>query len=422
MRRLDSRHLILSVFLANPVNAAPVECLHNGEVIGTSGFASVENGLVTCQDPVTKIVMKESQFKNWMLIQDKLFKNGSLQKETPYDGMPGQNRYHGWRNTYSDGQVIKEELFEHGFLTLQRLYHPDGKLKLATATLASDRSQKSRVEFDREGLLTAINCSRAIIGPKQTKWCGLDGKESTVTVYANGVESKKLTFVDGHLKIYEHVDEQKIAASEPKRELTGFERIQTENYSDGHKKSEQRFSVNGKPDGIQRYFDRNSEAVVFEDLFDDGVLKESRIFYPNGRTKLHFVWEKTLGEKRFGNYRSFFGSGALESHGDCYELTEKIWPATFDALPTFLKNGITRNWDEDGEIREKSTWKDGERHGVTEYYFTRAGKTRMTKATYKNGESQTEQDFVESERTWKPLGDRPLKVSTAPKTLPAARQ
>ncbi len=422
MQRLDSRHLILGVFLASPVNAGPMECLHNGEVIGTSGFASVEDGLVTCQDPVTKIVIKETQFKNWMVIQDKVFRNGSLQKETSYDGTPGHNKYHGWRVTYSDGQVVKEELFEHGFLTLQRLYYPDGKLKLATATLASDKSQKSRVEFDRDGLLTAINCSRAIIGPKQTKWCGLDGQGSTVTVYANGVESKKLTFVDGHLKIYEHMDEQQIAISEPKRDATNFERVQTENYSDGRKKAEKRFSVDGKLDGIQRYFDRNSETIVFEELFENELLKESRIFYPNGRTKLQFVWGKNVGEKRFGSYRSFFGSGALESYGDCYELADKIWPATFDALPTFLKNGITRSWDEDGEIREKSAWKDGERHGVTEYYFTRAGKTRMTKATYKNGESQTEQDFIEIERTWKPVGERLLKVSTAPKTLPPVRQ
>jgi hypothetical protein len=97
-------------------------------------------------------------------------------------------------------------------------------------------------------------------------------------------------------------------------------------------------------------------------------------------------------------------------------LVHKVWPTTFDALSTFLKHGISRHWDEDGEIREMSTWKDGDRHGATEYYFTRAGKTRMTRAIYRNGESKTEQDFIASERSWKPLIERQLKISVAPKT------
>jgi antitoxin component YwqK of YwqJK toxin-antitoxin module len=394
-----------------------VECLHNGEVIGTSDFASVEQGTVSCQDPVSKIILKETLFKNWMVIQEKIYKNGALQKETSYDGVPGQNKYHGWRNTYSDGLPIREELYEHGTPVLQRIYFTNGNLKLATATLIKDKSQKSRVEFDELGNLIALQCSKAVTGPKQKKWCGLDGHESTVALYANGLENRKLTFLDGHLKVYEQLEqnEMMVRRSQPEAKKP-FERLQIDNYSDGRKKSEKRVNFAGRLDGLQRHYEHASEGLVIEELFEDGELIESRIFYPNGRTKHHFVWEKVRDHKRFGKYRSFFSSGALEGHGDCYELVHKVWPITFDALSTFLKHGISRHWDEDGEIREMSTWKDGDRHGATEYYFTRAGKTRMTRAIYKNGESKTEQDFIESQRSWSPLIENQLKISVAPKT------
>jgi len=415
--RISSRLLILAVFLAAPVEASPVECLHNGEVIGTSDFASVEQGTVSCQDPVSKIILKETLFKNWMVIQEKIYKNGALQKETSYDGVPGQNKYHGWRNTYSDGLPIREELYEHGTPVLQRIYFTNGNLKLATATLIKDKSQKSRVEFDEQGNLIAIQCSKAVTGPMQKKWCGLDGHESTVALYVNGLENRKLTFLDGHLKVYEQLEQNEMVVSRSQPEAKKpFERMQVDNYSDGRKKREKRVNFAGRLDGLQRHYEHASEGLVIEELFEDGELRESRIFYPNGRTKHHFVWEKVLDHKRYGKYRSFFSSGALEGRGDCYELVHKVWPTTFDALSTFLKHGISRHWDEDGEIREMSTWKDGDRHGATEYYFTRAGKTRMTRATYRNGESKTEQDFTESERSWKPLIERQLKISVAPKT------
>jgi antitoxin component YwqK of YwqJK toxin-antitoxin module len=415
--RISSRLFLLAVFLAAPLEASPVECLHNGEVIGTSDFASVEAGTVSCQDPVSKIILKETLFKNWMVIQEKIYKNGALQKETSYDGVPGQNKYHGWKNTYSDGLPVREELYEHGTPVLQRVYFTNGNLKLATATLLKDKSQKSRVEFDDQGNLTAIHCSKAVIGPKQKKWCGLDGHESTVALYVNGLENRKLTFLDGHLKVYEQLEQNEMVVSRSQPEAQKpFERMQVDNYSDGRKKSEKRVNFAGRLDGLQRYYEHASEGLVIEELFDDGELRESRIFYPNGRTKHHFVWDKVIGEKRFGDYRSYFSNGAIESKGDCYELAQKVWPVTFDALPTFLKHGATKSWDEDGELREFAHWKDGDRHGVTEYYFTRAGKTRMTRAIYKNGESQTEQDFIASERSWSPLIERQLKISVAPKT------
>lgn len=420
MLRLYSHLFLLVIFLACPVTASPVECLHNGEVIGTTDFASVEKGMVTCQDPVSKIILKETTYKNWMVVQEKVYKNGALQKETSYDGVPGQNKYHGWRNTFSDGQPTREELYEHGTPILQRIYHSNGKLKLITATLPNDKSQKSRVEFDENENLIAIQCSKAVTGPKQKKWCGLDGEESTVTVYANGKENRKLTFLDGHLKVYQQLEQQELASAQvastnPSRP---FERLQVENYSDGRKKSEKRFNFAGRLDGIQRHYEHASEGLVIEELFDAGELKESRIFYPNGRTKQHFVWDKVIGDRRFGSYRSYFSDGALEAKGDCYDLAQKVWPTTFDAHPTFLKHGKTRNWDEDGELREISQWKDGERHGVSEYYLTRGGKMRMTKANYKNGISQSEQNYVESNGSWATAPEKTLKISTGPKLKP----
>lgn len=415
MLRTYSHLMVLIVFSAAKALAAPVECLHNGEVVGTSDLASVERGSVICQDPSTKIILKETEFKNWMIVREKIFKDGALQAETSYDGVPGQNKYHGWKNTYSDGAPIREELYEHGTPILQRIYSLDGKLKLATATMINDRSQKSRVEFDDQGNLISIQCSKAIIGPKQKKWCGLDGIESTVTLYSNGVESRKLSFLDGHLKIYQHLDQDETTTNTSNQPRKNYERIEVENYSDGRKKSERRRNFSGELDGLQRYFERSNQGLVIEELFDSGELKESRIFYPSGRTKLHFLWDRVIGDKRYGSYRGYFNDGELETKGDCYELTNKVWPVAFEAIPTFLKHGLTRTWDEDGELRERSHWKDGERHGISEYYFTRAGKIRMTKANYKQGVSQMEQDFVEHNRVWKPVSERQFKVSLTPR-------
>jgi len=412
--RITSRPILLTIFIAGQGLASPLECLHNGEVIGSNDYASVETGIVACQDPVTKIIVKETEFKNWMVIREKTFKDGTLHKETSFDGIPGQNKYHGWKNTFSEGVPVREELYEHGVPILQRVYFPDGSLKLATAALVNDKSQKSRVEFDRQGNLVAIQCSKAAIGPKQTKWCGLDGNESTVTVYVNGVQNKKLTFLDGHLKIYEHLEGEEIASDvRQSKNQESFESLQVENYSDGGKKFEKHFNLEGKLDGIQRFYAHGSEQFVIEDLYENGSWRESRIFYPNGRTKIHFVWEKIKSGKRFGTYRSFFSEGGLESKGDCYELVSKIWPVSFDALPTFLKHGVSLTWDEEGELREKSNWQDGERQGITEYYFTRSGKNRMTRATYKNGLSEKEMEFAAEERHWKPVSERQLNISKA---------
>jgi len=160
----------MTCFFATRIHAKPVECLHNGNIIGTSDFASTEEGLVSCQDPVTKIILKETLFKKWMVVKEKFYKNGVLHREIAYDGVPGQNKYHGWKISYTDGYPTREVLYEHGFPILQRVYFPNGQLKLATATIASNKSQKTRVEFDDQGRLISLQCSKAITGPKQKKW------------------------------------------------------------------------------------------------------------------------------------------------------------------------------------------------------------------------------------------------------------
>jgi antitoxin component YwqK of YwqJK toxin-antitoxin module len=419
MRRSNLLIFIMSTFFAKQIHGKPVECLHDGNIIGTTDFASVEQGLVSCQDPVTKILLKETLFKKWMVVKEKFFKNGALHREIAYDGIPGQNKYHGWKISYTDGYPTREELYEHGFPILQRIYFPNGQLKLATATIASNKSQKTRVEFDDQGRLISLQCSKAITGPKQKKWCGLDGNPSTVTLYTNGKENRKLTFQDGHLKVYEQLTTtQDSPQAQNLKSKTKFNHLQVENYSDGRKKTERRINFNGNLDGVQRHYEHTSESLVIEELFENGRLAESRIFYPNGRTKLHFLWAKVAGKKRFGSYRTYFSDGALESRGECYELVQKNWPLTFDAFPTFLKHGSSRSWDEDGEIREESKWKDGERDGTSNYYFRRAGKTRMTRAAYKNGKSQGEQEFMEIDGNWKPFTEGQLQISMGQKKNP----
>jgi antitoxin component YwqK of YwqJK toxin-antitoxin module len=349
---------------------------------------------------------------------EKVYKSGSLQKETAFDANQYHNKYHGWRKFYEYGFLTREELFEHGDLMAQRSYFADGSLKSASATLGTDPTQKSLVEFDEAGNLTNIKCSAAVIGPKQKKWCGLDGSESTVSIFSGGIPSKKLTFIGGKLTNYVRYHDDALTVSATIRSHKDLHSrpqsgLQNDFYSDGKKKFEKRYNFVGQLDGIQRFYEHGFDKPVIEDLYEVGAWKESRIFYSTGQTKLHFVWNKISGRRRIGTYESFFESGKLESKGDCYNEVDKNWAVSFSAIPTFIKHGQTLSWDENGDLREKSSWRNGERNGITDYYYERAGVKRLIKSAYSKGVNSTEKEYVESSKGWRPVVEREFSASGA---------
>lgn len=420
--RKISRLLFVPLFSGSVAIAGPMECLHNGELIGPLESVYLERGTVTCQDPVTKIVLKEVKFKNWAVSLEKIYKAGSLQVETQFNASEKNNRYHGWRNFYNDGLLMREELFNHGELLLERSYFANGHLKFAAATSPNDKTEKSRVEFDEDGNLTNIICSQAVIGPKHRSWCGLDGSESNVSVFSGGKPSKKLTFVSGKLKTYEQSHDEALAISatgpiqdarKEGRQDGGQNGLHNDFYTDGKKKFEKRYNLNGRLDGIQRFYEHGSDKQVIEDLYEAGSWKESRIFFSTGHTKLHFVWNKISGHRRSGTYESFYESGKLESKGECYNDDSKNWAVSFNAIPTFFKHGQTLTWDENGDLREKSYWKNGERDGTTDYYYGRAGIRRLIKSYYAKGLNSTEKEFIESNKSWRPVAEREFSASGA---------
>jgi len=408
--RKISRLLLVPLFSSSVAKAGPTECFHNGENIGPFESVYIEIGLITCQDPVTKILQKEVKFKNWAVSFEKVYKGGSLQKETTFDAHQYQNKYHGWRKFYEEGILTREELFDHGKLIAQRSYFSDGSLKFASVTLLKDKTQKSLVEFDADGNLTDIKCSAAVIGPKQKKWCGLDGSESTVSIFAAGKPSKKLTFAGGKLTNYQRYYDGALSVSATIRSQNGLE---NDFYTDGKKKFEKRYNFNSQLDGIQRFYEHGFDKPVIEDLYAAGSWKESRIFHSTGQTKLHFVWNKISGHRRFGSYESFYDSGKLESKGDCYTDINKNWSVSFNAIPTFFKHGLTLTWDENGDLREKSSWKNGERDGITDYYYERAGIKRLIKSSYARGLNSSEKEFIESNKSWRPVAEREFSASGA---------
>jgi hypothetical protein len=86
---------------------------------------------------------------------------------------------------------------------------------------------------------------------------------------------------------------------------------------------------------------------------------------------------------------------------------------SFDAIPSFFRHGQTLTWDENGDLREKSSWKHGERDGMTDYYYERAGIRRLIKSSYAKGLNSTEKEFIESNKSWRPVAEREFSASGA---------
>ena len=90
----------------------------------------------------------------------------------------------GIRRSYRDGVLTMENAYVAGKLTGVQKDYRDGVLSRVYLTDDHERVV-SEMSFNKKGQLTQLSCGAQPIGKQDAEWCGIGGKQSTVTLYSS---------------------------------------------------------------------------------------------------------------------------------------------------------------------------------------------------------------------------------------------
>ena len=388
---------------AGYAKAQPLDCFFKNKSIGHDVTAYVRNGTVECKDPDTKKTVRIVEIKSSKIANEKRFEDGLIKSDISYDNDPKNNNYHGLCKFYEKGKLNKETLYNHGDALSEKTYFPSGKLQSHYMVSEKDKNQKSRIEFDEQGLLVGLECSPVIINEKQKSWCGFGAKTEVVSLYSHGKPFKTVTYQNGKQLSSEQVSQNGVKQKTKTAATATSEGVETDYFENGKKRSEVRVNEAGQSHGAQRFFFKETENLAAEEIYDNGLIKETRVLYQNGKNKIHYKWRgKPVDKKLHGVFEEFYDDGKKESEGACYVKANQYWAGYYESYYTLVPNGEVKNWDRQGNLVLLERFKDGRREGVSEKYFYEAGKeTCKMKIDYKDDTARRVQVFVNETGGWR---------------------
>lgn len=388
---------------AGYATAQPLDCFFKNKSIGHDVTAYVRNGTVECKDPDTKRLARVVEIKGGKIFNEKRYEDGLIKSDISFDNDPKNNNYHGLCKFYEKGKLSKEAIYQHGDAISEKTYFPSGKLQSHFVINDKDKNQKSRIEFDEQGLLVGLECSPVVINDKQKAWCGFAGKVEAVTLYSHGKPFKTLTYKDGKPLSSEQVSQSGVKQKTKTAATATSVGVETDYFENGKKRSEVRVNAAGQSHGPQRYFFKENGNLAAEEIYENGLVRETKVFYQNGKTKVHYKWNgKPVDKKLHGTFEEFYDDGKKESEGTCYVKANQYWAGSYESYYTLVPNGEVKNWDRDGDLVSLERFKDGRRERVSEEYFTKANKEACKlKIEYQDGRARKVQVYLKDAGTWR---------------------
>ncbi len=321
-----------------------------------------------------KKLKSEGNRKNFELERLWFFYNEDGDKivEISYSG----DQKNGFRKTFEDGQIIKEDHFVNNELQgFTRNYYFTGELK-SELPFVDGNLIGMGYEYEKDGRITTLITYRAGILAKQRSINQKDKIEQKqgvwVEFYPNRVIKLEGTYVNdlknGYWKYYRS-DGSLIKVEkwimgvlhQNAREVAKVEIIREINPNTGKLDFKGAYR-NGKPDGVHRKYDEDGN-VIESKIYDNGIVLFEGIIDEKGRKQ--DLWKeyyrtgelKTKGSYRdnlkVGNWVYYYINGEIEQKGDYLKgLANDIW--------TWFHNN--------GQIWREEEYLFGKEHGSSVEY------------------------------------------------------
>jgi len=373
----------LGIFLAAFVAALPAaawgnSCAYNGKPYDDR-YPRPENfsGDYTCKTTTGKIVLRE-QYVNG-LKDGPAIKYISASGEIDETHEYRRGKLHGVLRRYKNGKPYVEFAYVDGKQAGVQKRLEDGVVRRVYFV-----DDKGRVEgdmsFNKQGQLTTIKCSKRPIGKQDAGWCGLDGKQSTVTLYT---EDGKLRATEQYLWGLAHGAFKKFNVA-------------------GTVAQEQQYAKGQPLQGGQREYDRQGKLLVKTDCDDKRSSCTETEFFEDGRqtgkqtgkqTRMVIVWKNGKTQQRTDYYQNGKPQETLVADGDRFVITEYFDTGVIASKGTFIlgdgwywsryvPDGVIETFDEAGKLERRRSYSKGRRQGRSEAFWERDGRRFREQSEY----------------------------------------
>jgi len=380
---------MMGLSFANGVRA--VEDCDNGVNLSNGDTFKNFTGVVTCRDRDTHQLRRQITYKDGKQNGEEIFYDWDTGKKRS-SIFYVDNERHGPHMEYDlgTGEVIEQSTFVHGSQTgLEKHFFPDGKIKSITYD-ANDGSIDTRLEYDKNGKLSDIQCGPYSIGPEDVEICGRNGQIGTAIAYReNGQMSYKRQFLKGMRHGLSETYGNKAQTLSQESWKAGKRDGIWKAFRDDGTLARQEEYVNDVREGEQLEFFADGKAKKTSEIIRDRKKVAETTWYQNGHVARQ---EEQKGQLR--EVREYYDNGQLSRE------------ATLN--PTLNQNysgnawvGVEKQYHENGKLGAEIHYTDkGQRQGVTEYYY--ANGQLANKETWDNGVLQQK---ITYDQTGKKLSD-----------------
>jgi antitoxin component YwqK of YwqJK toxin-antitoxin module len=378
--------LTLATAISSSALAGRQVCTCAGKDINLDNGASTKDltGTVSCKNEDTKLLAREMKYvkgiETWMRMY---YYKGGIQSECGLNSRG--NRDGSCKSWHENGKLREEENYVNGTTSgLAKYYDQEGTLD--RITYYGDH-QKTERSFNKDGSLRGLECSSEQTTKEDRELCGYGGKASAVTLYVKkGQPFRELSFLNGKLvgKKEINIETGKIEVADQFAQ-EGKDGVEVKKFASGQQKQEVRYDKKGRLNGIQKEY-AESGQMIREALFKDGFKEQEKLFYLNGQ--LQRFTEKTKKDKLiFVGSTEYWDNGSKQRSGTFQEITQREgnfdW-GIFWSYDDLRKEGVFKEWREDGTLSTEANYVAGKRQGISNYYFANVSKIEREE-TYEQG-------------------------------------
>jgi antitoxin component YwqK of YwqJK toxin-antitoxin module len=320
----------------------------------------------------------------------------------------------GVRRRYRNGALESEYSYVAGKVIGVQKEYDNGALSRVFLTNAAE-SRVTEMSFNKKGQLVQLSCGAQAIGKQDAEWCGLRGKQSTVTIYsADGAVSETEQYLwgkrHGTMKKF-NVRTAKLMREEQYK--SGLLDGTSKHYDaeTGKVLEEEQWEA-GKPlKGGQKRFTKEGGLLAKTDCDEPRTSCTETLFFENGgqpRTMTSWKKGKTVARKEF--FQNGKVSEDLRLEGDRYQIDEYSDTGKLVSKGTYVEandwywrpyvpDGVVERYDEDGTLAEKRTFKAGVRQGKAVSYWTEKGHKVREEAEWEKDAMKTQELYVDDKVT-----------------------
>lgn len=369
-------------------------------------------GEVAAQDIDTKKISSRAQYvegvREGPYVEYDLKSGNVIDQGTYHHG-----KYHGVRRRYGDDGIIRQEYaYSNGELQGVQKSYDDGIVSRVYLMVPGASSPVVDFRLNKKSQLTTLSCGNQAIGKQDAEWCGLDGKQSTVTLYT---DDGKVRATEQYLWGQRHGLSQKF------------------NVSTGKVREEERYEHGKRVKDGEKVFDAAGELLIKTDCDDKRNNCTETEFFDGGKdVKTVSGWKKGELDQRTQRYQNgkvresmttekdhkriirYDDTGAKRSEG-LYVMSDG-W-----SWEPYVPDGAVEHWH-DGQLVMRARYVRGSREGVSEFFWVKDGAKVREESTYAKDRIVNQRFFINdklgAELTYLPDGSlKSRTVFNLPKSI-----